>query len=153
MGQVPLLKYIGLSIILRINSPPLLALRRDRTKARRQKSDEKHAKKRQRMMHPAELLGDANKRVKEAIAGLKKALLNKKEAEEELKKGDEQNVVTPTSMELKEAMPVLANANKYTANLHYTLDCVGGHLLVEPSKDGVSIILASDLEDNLQRID
>ena len=28
-----------------------------------------------------------------------------------------------------------------------------GHLLVEPPKDGVSIILASDLEDNLQQID
>ena len=70
-----------------------------------------------------------------------------------MKKEDERNIVTPTPMELKEATPVLANSNKCTANLHYTLDGVRGHLLVESPEDGVSIILASDLEDNLQQID
>ena len=59
----------------------------------------------------------------------------------------------PTPIEPMEPMPVLANQNKCAVNLHYTLDGVRGHLLVEPPKDGVSIILASDLKDNLQHID
>ena len=127
--------------------------KRNRVKARKRKSADNNERRQLKKLSPIERLNDADKRVKEAMAVLKKALLDKKEVEEELKKGDERNVVTPTPMEPMEPMPVLANQNKCTVNLHYTLDGVRGHLLVEPPKDGVSIILASDLEDNLQHID
>ena len=88
--------------------------------------------------------------MEEARADLKKALLDKIEAEAELKVNNEPNIVSP--MEEKEQTPILDNPNKCTNNLHYTLDGVRRHFLVEP-EGGIFIILTSKLADNFHYID
>ena len=70
----------------------------------------------------------------------RQALLDKLEAEAELKVKDELNVVLP--MKERERIPILADPNNCMSTLHYTIDDVCGHLLVEP-EGGILIFLTS----------
>ena len=125
--------------------------KRQKAKARKRKSAEIDEHRQLKKLPLIEQLNDANKRVEEATANLKKTLLDKLAAEAELKVNDELNVVSP--LEEKERMPILADPNNYTSSLHYMLDGVRGHLLVAPKGGCISIILTSDLANNLHYIE
>ena len=114
--------------------------KRQKAKERRHKLDVKNTFKRQKLLSPIVRLNDAKKRAEEAKADLLKALLDMREAEAELNVSDEQ----PNDQ--KNQFPILADHDRCTSNLHYTLNGVRGHLCVEP---GISIILTSDIIDNL----
>ena len=110
---------------------------------RRHKLDARETFKRQKLLSPIVRLNDAKKRAKEAKAELLKALVDMREAEAELNDSDKQ----PNDHQNR--LPIMANHNRYTSNLHYTLDGNRGHLCVESPKGGILIILTSDIIDNL----